>query len=207
MLAMPEHRWFEMTSPHGFTDTEIAFATALSDRTAAWAHQDIGDSLFADAGSRALVATLRLADPVQNLSLVHFGVRFQGDRIRGDRVRGDLFTLPEMASPWALSAAGSVGALADAAAAWLRTVTRKPVVLYLWLRNGHPYAARYAFADTGETITQCYDEAAAPQGQTAAGLAAPDLYFRVSGDFSTAAMLGELRHGWQRRPLNGPWYE
>lgn len=192
---MPGHRWFEITDSNGFTETETAFAAGLSDRTASWASVAFGDSLFR---GEALVATLSLADPVQKLGIVDFGIHFQGGRVRGDRVHSELFTLPAKASPWALSAAGSVGALADAAALWLRTVVRKPVALYVWLRAGTPCAARYAFADTGETISECLMGEGGYGGE-------PDLFFRISGDFSTAVMLGATRHGGQRYPLDGVW--
>ncbi|MFE2572178.1 hypothetical protein [Streptomyces mirabilis] len=114
------------------------------------------------------------------------------DHVRGDRLHNQLYLLPDRPSLWALDATGSTERLAELAAEWFRAVLDKPIVLYVctaragsrpsacrhppsictsgatsWLHDGYAYAARYAFADSGETICQSYAESMAPHGQAA----------------------------------------
>jgi hypothetical protein len=114
--------------------------------------------------------------------------------------------------------------LAHAAADWLVTVLRRPVLLYVWL-NGHQeaYAARYVFADTDETLAQAWDDRLAPPGRKrdlikagyvrgrgwvqVEGLPAPEVYVHVRGDLDAAVVPDGARASTRRGGLPGLWYK
>jgi hypothetical protein len=229
---MPEHPWFAIEPEDGeeleFTDDERAFAAALRERTAGWAGAGVGvgvgaELLRTDAWD-SLVARLSFSDPGARLHLVDVGVHFYGDRVRGDRLHNQLFTLADRPSSWALEAAGTVEELAERSARWFRSVLDKPVVLYVWLNDDrYAYAARFAYADEDQTISQLYRKDLAPAGQAeeltaaghvhgrgwiqTAGLPTPTLYQHVRGDPGRAVLPSGVRAVTERGPLAGVWYE
>jgi hypothetical protein len=89
--------------------------------------------------------------------------------------------------------------------------------------EGYAYAARYAFADSGETLCQSYVKTLAPPGQaeelTAAGhvhgkgwiqtvgLPAPALYLHIRGDLDKADVVPGVQATTRRGPLPNLWYE
>lgn len=225
---MPRHPWFEVDDPDDeceFTDDERAFASALSGRCAAWAPADVTGEVGRPEDWEALLAWVSLSDRAdpQHLSLVDLGVRLVGDRVRGDRLHNQLYTLPDRPHAWALDATGTTDQLAQAAADWFRTVLDKPIVLYVWLHEGYAYAARYAFADSGETLCQSYAKTVAPDGQeaelTAAGhvhgkgwiqtigLPTPSLHLHIRGDLDKGSVIPGVPATTKRGPLPGLWYE
>ncbi|MGW5426699.1 hypothetical protein ACWET9_05670 [Streptomyces sp. NPDC004059] len=146
---------------------ERAFAAALRERTAGWASAGVGGELGRTDAWDSLVACLSFGDRGGRLHLLYAGVHFNGDRVRGDRLHNQLFTLTDRPSGWGLEATGTVEELADRSARWFRTVLDKPVVLYVWLNaDRYAYAARFAFADDDQTISQLYREDPAPPGQS-----------------------------------------
>ncbi|MGW4565945.1 hypothetical protein ACWEN3_27205 [Streptomyces sp. NPDC004561] len=225
---MPEHPWFVVESEDDeefeFTDDERAFVAALRERTAGWAEAHVDGELLRTDAWDSLVACLSFRDPQAPRHLVDVGVHFHGDRVRGDRLHNQLFTLTDRPSGWGLEATGTVEELADRSAGWFRAVLDKPVVLYVWLNeDGYAYAARFAFADTGQTISQQYHRNLAPPGQPeelvaaghvhgrgwiqTAGLPAPTLYQHVRGDLGRAVLPPGVRAVSERGPLAGVWYE
>ena len=225
---MPRHPWFEVDDPDDeceFTDDERAFASALSGHCAAWAPADVTGEVGRPEDWEALLAWVGLSDQAhpQHLSLVDLGVRLVGDRVRGDRLHNQLYTLPDHPHAWALDATGTTDQLAQAAADWFRAVLDKPIVLYVWLHEGYAYAARYAFADSGETLCQSYAKTIAPDGQeaelTAAGhvhgkgwiqtigLPTPSLYLHIRGDLDQGDVIPGVPARTKRGPLPGLWYE
>jgi hypothetical protein len=219
----------DVDDPAVITQEERRFAAALSAATLGLISADVSDLLIpaALAGSgQSMVAGLSLNDgdsvPDPRL-LIDFGVHFCGDTVTGDRLDSQLFSLREPPTGWGISTSGPVEELARRTADWFATVLRRPVVLYVWLHAGHAYAAQYAFADTAETLSQCYSRQRAPDGQPeamvaaghvhgrgwiqTAGLPAPDLYLHVRGDLGLAQVPDELRLVTRRGPLPGLWYE
>jgi hypothetical protein len=146
-----------------------------------------------------------------------------GDRVRGDRLHSQLFSLPERPSSWALDARGTPEQLAESAARWFRAVLGKPVVLHVWLHDDYAYAARYTFADTGETLSQCYNRSLAPAGQAeeliaaghvhgrgwiqTTGLPAPAGYLHIHGDLAKGTIPPGVPALAKRGPITGLWYE
>jgi hypothetical protein len=132
-------------------------------------------------------------------------------------------TLPEHPSSWALDSVGTHDELAELSADWFRRVLDKPVVLYVWLNDDYAYAARYAFADTGETLIQCYERQIAPAGQAAdliaaghvhgrgwiqtIGLPNPSYYFHIRGDLANGVVPPGVPAATKRGPLSRLWYE
>jgi hypothetical protein len=225
---MPEHPWFviepDADDEFEFTDAERAFAAALRERTAGWASAGVGGELGRTDAWDSLVAHLSFGDPGGRLHLLYAGVHFTGDRVRGDRLHNQLFTLTDRPSGWGLEATGTVEELADRSARWFRTVLDKPVVLYVWLNaDRYAYAARFAFADDDQTISQLYREDLAPPGQSeeliaaghvhgrgwiqTAGLPTPTLYQHIRGDLARAVLPSGARAVTERGPLAGVWYE
>lgn len=232
---MIEPKWFipELDDPDDMTARERAFAAALSGATARLVCPDVGDFLipaeYGDHGDDTLVAGLSFTDPAAEprLGLMEFGVHYRRGRIRGrvsgGRLHNQLYSLSDQTPSLTLTATGSVNALAERTAEWFEAVLARPVVLYVWLHDGYAYAARYALADTSETLAQCYSEARAPSGQYDAviaagyvrgkgwlqtvGLPTPDLYFHIRGDLESAAIPEAVRPETMRGPLPGRWYE
>ncbi|WP_427921492.1 hypothetical protein [Streptomyces sp. cg40] len=228
---MRKYTWFEvddLDDDFEFTDAERDFAAALRRHCTAWAPGDITGEVGRPEDWESLLAYVSLSDrgavePRQHLSLINLGVHLVGDRVRGDRLHSQLYTLPDQPSAWALDATGPADQLAQAAADWFRAVLDKPIVLYVWLHEGYAYAARYAFADSGETLCQIYAKTRAPEGQfealTAAGhvhgrgwiqtigLPTPSLYLRIRGDLDKGSVIPGVRATTKRGPLQGPWYE
>lgn len=226
---MPDHPWFVIDEPdeddcYEFTLTERAFVAALREQTASWADADVEGEVGRSDDWDSLVAYLDFRDPGAPHHLVDIGVHFYGDRVRGDRLHNQLRTLTDQPSSWALEATGTVDELARQSAAWFRSVLRKPVVLYVWLNpDTWAYAARFAFADTDQTISQVYNGRLAPAGQEQALIAAghvhgkdwiqtkrlpkPTLYQHIRGDLSTAALPAGVPAITERGPIGGVWYE
>jgi hypothetical protein len=225
---MPEHSWFEIDEPDDFlelSETDRAFVTALREQAAQLAPDDTDGQIYSEVGwcDDRLVAYLTVIDPEQPLSLVNFGVHFSGDRVRGDRLHNQLLALPDQPSSWALDETGTVQALARRSAGWFQSVLRRPVVLYVWLHRDYAYAARYVFADSDETISQCYNDRLAPPGRAedliaaghvhgkgwiqTIGLPSPDLYLHIRGDLDVAVLPSGIRAATNRGPIGGVWYE
>ncbi|MEZ0066216.1 hypothetical protein ABIA32_002226 [Streptacidiphilus sp. MAP12-20] len=227
---MPEHPWFAIDEAdeddfYEFTATELAFVHALRERTAPWATADAEGLVGRSDNWDSLVAYLDFCDPGSPQHLIDIGVHFYGDRVRGDRLHNQLYTLTDRPSSWALQATGTVEELAQQSADWFRSVLRKPIVLYVWLNDDQwAYAARFAFADTNQTISQVYNRQLAPPGQEEAliaaghvhgkgwiqtkGLPTPTLYQHIRGDLSAAAALPPgVPAVTKRGPIGGVWYE
>ncbi len=217
--------WFEVDEDIEFTDEERAFASALNAYCAAWAPtDDYGVVSRAGDGWEALLARVSIADPAEpSRHLIDVGEHVVGDRVRGDRLHNQVHSLPESPSPWALDATGAPDRLAELAADWFRDVLDKPIVLYVWLHDGYAYAGRYAFADSDETLSQCYAKGMAPVGQEAeliaaghvhgrgwiqtTGLPVPDRYLHIRGDLSRGAVVPGVQAASSRGPLPRLWYE
>jgi hypothetical protein len=121
-----------------------------------------------------------------------------------------------------LDVAGGVDLLVERTADWFDGVLRRPIVLYVWLNDGYAYAARFAFADSSETLSQAYARQLAPEGQyeqviaaghvhgkgwlQTAGLSTPDLYLHVRGDMDRAQIPAGVGRTAQRGPLPTLWY-
>ncbi|WP_211265695.1 hypothetical protein [Actinacidiphila oryziradicis] len=223
---VPENPWFdfdEFEEDIEITEAERTFVSSLRDSTALWASEDVFGGLERTGENDALVAYLSLSDPETDRGLIPFGVHFHGERVRGDRLHNQLFDLPDQPSHWALDTTGTVVELAQRSADWFHATLHRPIVLYLWLYRGYAYAARYAFADHDETLTQTYDHRRAPQGQaeelTAAGhvhgkgwiqttgLPTPTLYLHIRGDLATANPPPGTKATTRRGPIAGFWYE
>jgi hypothetical protein len=224
---MTTHAWFEVDDPDDdfeFTDAERAFASALSGHCTTWASADVVGEVGRPDDWEALLAHVSLSDRAEPpLHLIDLGVHLVGDRVRGDRLHNQLFLLPDRPHAWALDVTGPTDQLAQAAADWFRTVLNKPIVLYVWLHEGYAYAARYAFADSGETLCQSYVKSLAPQGQVAEltaaghvhgkgwiqtiGLPTPDLYLHIRGELGKGSVLPGVPATTERGPLPGLWYE
>jgi hypothetical protein len=223
---MTARAWFEIDDPDDdfeFDDTERAFVSALSGRCMAWAPADVVGEVGRPDDWESLLAHVSLSDRAEHRHLIDLGVHLVGDRARGDRLHNQLYLLPDRPSAWALDATGSTERLAELAAEWFRAVLDKPIVLYVWLHEGYAYAARYAFADSGETICQSYVESIAPPGQAAeltaaghvhgkgwiqtVGMPAPSLYLHIRGDLERGSAISGVPATTKRGPLPGLWYE
>jgi hypothetical protein len=223
---MPQRLIFEMDddADEEFTSDERAFVTRMSEHPGTVPDGPVYGLVFRAEGGDALVATVSLTDPEANLALVDLGVHLADGRVRGDRLHNQLFFLPESPSPWALDETGDVDELAQRSAEWFTTMLHRPIVLYIWLHNRYAYAARYVFADTGETLSQSYIEQLAPAGQTerliagghvrgkgwiqTTGLPAPSLYLHIRGDLELASSLpSDVPQATERGPISGVWYE
>ncbi|MFE7895975.1 hypothetical protein ACFU3E_00250 [Streptomyces sp. NPDC057424] len=224
---MKTRAWFEIDDPDDdfeFDDTERAFVSALSGRCMAWAPADVVGEVGRPDDWESLLAHVSLSDRAEpRRHLIDLGVHLVGDRARGDRLHNQLYLLPDRPSAWALDATGSTERLAELAAEWFRAVLDKPIVLYVWLHEGYAYAARYAFADSGETICQSYVESIAPPGQAAeltaaghvhgkgwiqtVGLPTPSLYLHIRGDLERGNTISGVPATTKRGPLPGLWYE
>ncbi|MEU1450141.1 hypothetical protein ACFWBS_56005 [Streptomyces mirabilis] len=224
---MTTRAWFEIDDPDDdfeFEDTERAFVSALSERCMAWAPADVVGEVGRPDGWEALLAHVSLSDRTEpRRHLIDLGVHLVDDHVRGDRLHNQLYLLPDRPSLWALDATGSTERLAELAAEWFRAVLDKPIVLYVWLHDGYAYAARYAFADSGETICQSYAESMAPHGQAAElkaaghvhgkgwiqtiGLPTPSLYLHIRGDLERGHTVPGVPATTKRGPLPGLWYE
>lgn len=230
---MTEQRWFvpELDDPADMTEREHAFAAALSRATAHLApERGVSDVLipaeYADFDDGSLVAALTLADPgaEPRQSVLEFGVEYRKDgSVAGGRLHSQLHHITGETPSLAFEAADDLEALAQSTATWFAEVLRRPVVLYVWLHDGWAYAARYAFADTSETLVQSYSRNRAPQGQyeaviaaghvrgkgwlQTAGLPTPDLYLAIRGDMASARIPAGVRAENRRGPLPGLWYE
>lgn len=223
------YTWFEVDPADAaeMSDAELAFADALRRHSSAWTPTDADGyvaGFAADGLEEPLVAYADLTDPADpSHLLLSVGVHLLGDRVRGDRLHNQLYSLPERPSPWALDSTGTHERLAQLSADWFRAVLDKPVVLYVWLRDGYPYAARYTFADTGETLTQFYARELAPAGQAesliaaghvhgrgwiqTAGLPTPSCFAHIRGDLTKGTVLPGVPAATNRRRIPGVWYE
>lgn len=223
------HTWFEIDPGEAaeMSDAELAFAAALRAHSAGWAPPDADGyvaGLAADGLHKPLIAYADLTDPATpDRFLLHPGVHLVGDRVRGDRLHSQLFSLPERPSSWALDCVGPHDELAELCADWFRGVLGKPIVLYVWLHDDYAYAARYAFADTGETLIQCYEQQLAPAGQATdliaaghvhgkgwiqtTGLPEPSCYLHIRGDLAKSTGPPQVPVAAKRGPLPRLWYE
>ncbi|MEU2610511.1 hypothetical protein ABZ570_02810 [Micromonospora sp. NPDC007271] len=223
--------WFEIERPgHGdnpedfwtFTDEEEAFVSVIRERTEPWASDGISSLVSRPEDESSLLVAVSLVDAGR--ILVDVGVHLTGDRVQGDRLHSELYTLPDVPSAWALDLTGAVEQLGQAAADWFIAALRRPVLLYVWLNDDrNAYAARYAFADTDETLCQAWDDRLAPRGRKrdliaaghvrgrgwvqVEGLPAPELYVHVRGDLDTAVIPDGAQPTSTRGGLPGLWYE
>lgn len=230
--SMTEHKWFipELDDPADMTSEERLFAAALSEATAGLVAPGVYDQLipaaYGDHGGNAMVAALGISDRQagkHGLSLIDFGVHFHGDTVKGGRLHNQIYFLTGETRSLALEATGSIGELANQTARWFGAVLSRPVVLYVWLNDGYAYAARYAFADTSETLGQLYNRSAAPEGQyeqviaaghvrgrgwlQTTGLHMPDVYVPIRGDQTAAQVPAGVAQANKRGPIPGAWYE
>jgi hypothetical protein len=221
-----ENPWFEIDEPDDeISDTDLAFLALLRERTAPLAAMESDSAIYALAqpSEGAFAAYLSLGDPAEPRHLVDVGVHFSGDRVRGDRMHSQFPSLTEPPTSLRLDATGTVEELADVSAEWFAAVLRKPVLLYVWLNaDRYAYAARFAFADTNQTLIQCYNGQLAPHGQAetliaaghvhgrgwiqTTGLPAPHCYVHIRGDIA-AAIIPARTQAAPRGPISGLWYE
>jgi len=223
------YAWFEIDPIDAaeMSPAEIAFAAALRAHSAAWTPTNVDGDIGAFGGDGVtdpVIAYATLTDPAdKDRYLASVGVHVLGERVRGDRLHSQLETLPDRPSSWALDTVGTRDQLAEASAQWFRQVLDKPIVLYVWLHKDSAYAARYAFADTGETLTQFYTRTLAPAGQAeeliaaghvhgrgwiqTVGLPAPSCYLHIRGDLGKGTVPFAVPEATHRGPLGGLWYE
>lgn len=224
--------WFEVAPEDEaeMSPAELTFAAALRAHSAAWTPTESYGNIICsnlDGSHTRLIAFVSLIDQggpgERGVVLMDAGVHLLDNRVQGDRLDSQDFLLPERPSSWALAATGTHEELAEASAAWFHHVLEKPVVLYVWLHDGYVYAARYTFADTGETLSQSYNRNYAPTGQAdeliaaghvhgkgwiqTVGLPTPTWYFHVRGDLTKGAVLPGVLAATRRGPLSGLWYE
>jgi hypothetical protein len=222
-----ENPWFGIDEPDGeITETDQAFLALLRERTAPLAATESDDEIDgrAERFDGALAAYLSLVDPDEPRHLVDFGVHFSADRVRGDRMHNQFPALVEPPTNWGLDATGTIEELAEVSADWFGAILRKPVMLYVWLNaDRYVYAARFAFADTDQTLIQCYNERLAPPGQAeeliaaghvhgrgwiqTAGLPSPHFYLHIRGDIEAARIPPGTQAAPRRGPIGGLWYE
>jgi hypothetical protein len=223
------HTWFEVepSDMAEMSGAELDFAAALRAHSSDWTPTDVDGyvgGFAADGTERPVVAWADLTDPAdRGRLLLHAGVHLLGGRVRGDRLHSQLFSLPERPSSWALDSAGTDAQLIEVSTHWFRRVLDKPIVLYVWLHDGYAYAARYAFADTAETLIQYYTREIAPPGQASELIAAghvhgkgwiqtvgipnPSCYFHIRGDLTMGNLMPGVPAATQRGPISGLWYE
>ena len=170
---MTQPRWFipELEHPADITDKERRFAAALSEATARLVrpgehmHDLLIPAAYADHGQDALVAGLGISDYLEErpiMGLIDFGVHFSGVRVRGGRLHNQIHDLSGETPSLSFAAHGGIKRLAAKTADWFEAVLRRPIVLYVWMHKESPYAGRYEFADTHETLAQAYNRSAAP---------------------------------------------
>lgn len=225
--SVQESPWFENDEPDDeITETDQAFLALLRERTAPFAAIEPDDDVhgMAERFNGALAAYLSLGDPDEPRRLVDFGVHFSEERVRGDRMHNQFPALTEPPTNWRLDATGTIEELADVSADWFAAILRKPVLLYVWLNaDSYAYAARFAFADTNQTLIQCYNKQLAPPGQAeeliaagfvhgrgwiqTTGLPAPHFYLHIRGDIDAARIPPGTQAASQRGPIGGLWYE
>ena len=227
---MTEYRWFipEVDDPADITDDERAFAAALSEATAGLVGPGVSDTLIPTAYGdcdNPLVAGLCVRDSYEGRyikEVINFGVHFHGDRVQGGELHNQLYYICRQPPGMTLDATGNLEFLAARTADWFGAVLSRPVVLYVWLNDGYAYAARYAFADSSETLSQAYIRELAPKGQyeqvvaaghvhgkgwlQTAGLPTPDLYLHVRGDMDRAQIPAGVGRTAERGPLPSLWY-
>lgn len=227
--------WFEIEEApdgadpddyHTFSPAERRFVEVLRDRAAGWDGRGVSSDVSRpEADDGVLLAFLSLGDPDDDSApvLLDFGVHVRSGRVRGDRLHNQLFLLPDQPSGWALEAAGTVRELAERSADWFESVLRRPVVLGVWLHDRYAYAARYFFADSDETLSQCWNGRLAPPGREdeliaaghvrgrgwiqTSGLPPADVYLHVRGDLGEAVLPPGARMTDRRGPVGGVWYE
>jgi hypothetical protein len=227
--TLAAHTWFEVDPRDAaeMSSAELAFAAALRAHSSAWTTTNVDGYVAgyaADGLEEPLVAYAVPTDPANpNRHLISVGVHLLGDRVRGDRLHSQALSLPERPSSWAFDSTGTHDQLAEASVHWFRRVLDKPIVLYVWLHDGYAYAARYAFADTGETLIQYYERKFAPAGQAeeliaaghvhgkdwiqTVGLPTPSCYLHIRGDLTKGTVLPGAPAATNRGPLPGFWYE
>ncbi|WP_328933416.1 MULTISPECIES: hypothetical protein [unclassified Streptomyces] len=224
---MTTHAWFEVDDPDDefeFTDDERAFASVLSAHCMAWAPADVFGEVGRPDDWESLLAYVSLSDRAEprGRHLIDLGVHLVDGRVRGDRLHNQLYLLPDQPHSWALDTTGPTDELARVAADWFRAVLDKPIVLYVWIHEGYAYAARYAYADSGETLSQSYVKKLAPDGQAAelteaghvhgrgwiqtVGLPTPSLYLHIRGDLDKGSGIPGVRATTKRGSLPGLWY-
>jgi hypothetical protein len=224
--------WFEVAPEDEaeMSPAELTFAAALRAQSAAWTPTESYGNIICsnlDGSHTRLIAFVSLIDQggpgERGVVLMDAGVHLLDNRVQGDRLDSQDFSLPERPSSWALAATGTYDELAEASAVWFRYMLERPIVLYVWIHDGYAYAARYDFADTGETLSQSYNRNYAPTGQAdeliaaghvhgkgwiqTVGLPTPTWYFHVRGDLTKGAVLPGVLAATRRGPLSGLWYE
>ena len=226
---MTEHRWFipDLDDPAEITDDERAFAAALSEATADLVCSDVSDTLIPAAYGdcdNPLVAGLCVVDSFEGRlkEIINIGVHFHGDRVSGGELHNQLYYICGQPPGMALDVTGSLDVLVERTADWFSSVLRRPIGLYVWLNDGYAYAARFAFADSSETLSQAYVKQLAPEGQyeqvvaaghvhgkgwlQTAGLPTPDLYLHIRGDMQRAQIPSGVGRTQERGPLPTFWY-
>ncbi|WCD91076.1 hypothetical protein KPP03845_200037 (plasmid) [Streptomyces xanthophaeus] len=171
VIIMLRNPWFEIDDPDdefGFDEAELAFATALREQAKSWdvpyAHSWVGRP----EDDSSLLAFVGLSDKHRRVSLIDIGVHLVGSSVRGDRLHNQLYFLPDQPTSLAMEAVGSPQELAERTATWFETLLRKPIVRHEWEHSGQIYASRYLFADTGQGLSQSYNQTLAPSGQAEA---------------------------------------
>jgi hypothetical protein len=228
---MPKHyinssNYWRRTLDGEITEAEQGFLARLRERTAPLAATESVDEIEGGAArfDGVLAVCLSLGDPDEPRHLIDFGVHFSGNRVRGDRMHNQFPALTEPPTNLALDATDTIEELAEVSADWFGAILRKPVMLYVWLNaDWYVYAARFAFADTDQTLIQCYNNQLAPRGQAkeliaaghvhgrewiqTTGLPAPHYYLHIRGDIKTARIPPGTPAAPRRGPIGGPWYE
>lgn len=154
--------WFEYvdedvdeSQQQRFTAEQHALLDRL--RTAASSLPFDGVGSDVDRVDGAIVATVWVTDRAERV-LLSVGIHFSPGLMRAGRVHhGHPPELPPL-----VEATGDDEELVDRAIGWLDTVLRRPVERREWWYLGRPYAARYQFADTGETLLQAFERSRMP---------------------------------------------
>jgi len=172
VAAVSENPWFRPPryyySWFRFDPGELAFLSALRRLTATWLLPETHSEVGRNEDEAALVAVAHVSDPEKGTHLATYGVHMVGPTVRGDLICGHhaMYYLPEEPTDLAMEATGNSQVLAAAAATWFETVLQKPIVRHDWEHDGHLYAERYQFADTGRGLVSMYNTNLAPRKVT-----------------------------------------
>ncbi|HEY8479025.1 MAG TPA: hypothetical protein VIL71_04250 [Spirillospora sp.] len=198
------------------------FVARLNELVQRPADDSVHGEAFHDDEDDLLIGAVSLFDPEENLHLAAMGVYVGDGRVRGDRFDQNYEFRPAP-TPFAMDVTGDRDELVRSTAEWFTNVLQRPIVLYVWLHDRYAYAARYLFADTGETLCQSYSPRFAPPGQEkrlveeghvygkgwiqTTGLPDPSLYLHIRGDLERAALPSGVPKATERAGLPRPWYE
>ncbi|MFB6482228.1 hypothetical protein ACFCXF_26870 [Streptomyces virginiae] len=161
---MKEIPWFEYDEDD-LNVAQRAFADVLAERARSWLVYPDDTAVVppAHAYDHELIVWLDIVDPQRNQGILTVGAHFNGTAVHADKLHNQLFSLPEEATEFTFTAAGSPAELAERTAAWFEAILVRPLVRCEWQHAGKTYAVRYEFADTGRGLIESFDDALAPR--------------------------------------------